>query len=161
MKQRWEHSPWAPEIRLLNRWARWCINGNQGEIMRLCGLTWGASPKSVMARLWECGAVEESDVTGYAPELPPPADTDSQLVDAFMSVLGPILPTAHAALVARHRRMVRGESFLIRSESWIAKALYGMRSGSGSWRRLNIDCEAGYRALRRWLDTTKSGNSVL
>lgn len=114
-----------------------------------------------MERVFATGAVAQEDVTGYAPDPQPPVDIDSQLVDAFMLSLGAILPSAHAALVARHRRMVRGESLLIRSESWIAKSLYGMRTGSGSWRRLNADCEAGYQALRRWLATTKSGNAVL
>ena len=154
MKQRWEHSPWAPEIRLLNRWARWCINGNQGEIMRLCGLTWAGSPKSIMARIWECGAETEEAVTGYARELPPTPDFDSHEVDRFMVALRPIRPEAYTAILARHARIVHGEQVLIRSEGWIARALYGFTEDN-SRKSLTRHCESGYSALRRWLEAAK------
>lgn len=155
MKQRWAHSPWAAEIRLLNRWARWCLNGNQGEIMRLCGLTWAGSPKSIMARVWESGAADEEAVTGYARELPPVHDFGSQEVDCFMAALRPIQPEAHTAILARHARVVNGEHILTRSESWIGRAVYGYTENN-SRKALTRDCESGYAALRRWLESVKA-----
>lgn len=154
MKARWEHSQWAAEIRLLNRWARWCLNGNHSEIMRLCGLTWAGSPKSIMARIWEYGAVNTEAVTGYAGDLPPAPDIESQEVDRFMSALKPIQPEAFTAILARHARIVNGEQVLIRSEGWIARAVYGFTEDN-SRKSLTRHCEAGYSALRRWIESAR------
>ncbi|MDE2107104.1 MAG: hypothetical protein KGL39_58395 [Patescibacteria group bacterium] len=154
MKMRWAHSQWAQEIRLLNRWARWCINGNHGEIMRLCGLTWAGSMRTIMERLWECGAAEEKDVTGYASEPPPLPDFASQEVDKFMTALRSIHPESHRAILGRHARIVHGEFVLIRSHGWVAQALYG-RSRRASEQALDTDCNLGYAALRRWIQSAQ------
>jgi hypothetical protein len=83
--------------------------------------------------------------------LPPVPDAEVEAVFEFMDCLRPLLPHAHAALMARHRRMVDGHQHRIRSESWLAQALYGTKRAAAH-ARLASECDAGYAALTRWLD---------
>ena len=140
---------WLVERKMMNRWAFWCCRDDGSTLMRLCGLTWAGSPPAIMAALWERGAETEDDVTGYASEARSMPDDQSAEVDLFMNALRSILPAAHSALMARHRRMIHGELVLTRSEGWLARALYG-KSRARSHAMLVKDCEAGYSALRRW-----------
>ncbi len=145
---------WQVERKLLNRWAIWCLHGNERDIHRICGLTWAASPYSIMRRIYENGAVATTDVTGYAAEPPHLPDEWSAQVDEFMAIIAIVLPDSHAALIARHARVVRGQRLLIRAERWIARSLYGL-SVRHSVSRLAHDCECGYGALHRWLSAAK------
>lgn len=141
---------WPEERKLLNRWAIWCLRGNERMLMRLCGLSWAGSPPAIMARLWERGAESEDDVTGYAPEPRAAPDYQSAEVDRFMGILQRSSPAVAAALIARHRRMVHGELILLRPEWWLACSLYGRRR-SRSHQMLADACERGYAVLRQWL----------
>ena len=153
---------WQVERKLLNRWAIWTARSDSSEVMRLCGVTWAGSPLALMGDLWSRGAIKPDDVAGYAPELPAAPDYISPSVDEFMTALAAISPAVHDALLARHARIVRGERIYVRSESWVAQALYGLRR-SGAWKRLAADCVIGYGSLRRWreIPTSKSGNTLL
>jgi hypothetical protein len=142
-------SAYDRERGLLNGWARWCYNGNHGEIMRLCGLTWAGSPPNTMDSIYVMGERTKDDVTGFAPDPPPLPDTDSQAIDRFMSHLREILPSAYNALIARHLRVVHGEFQRFRAEIWIAQALYCL-SPEASRQKLKYDCDRGYSSLQQW-----------
>ncbi|MDE2103511.1 MAG: hypothetical protein KGL39_40095 [Patescibacteria group bacterium] len=132
----------------MERWARWCHCGDSTTVMSLCGLTWAGSPHTIMGRIWECGAVDQSEVTGYS-DAPREGDPEPQQTDQFMARAKDLTPGPYYALVARHLRIVNGEPVLMRSERWMAQALYGL-SARASWDRLATDCVAGYAALRLW-----------
>jgi hypothetical protein len=108
-----------------------------------------------MDSIYIMGERTKEDVTGFAADPPPLPDTDSQAVDQFMAHLRPILPSAYEAMVARHRRIVHGEQTMMRSESWLAQALYNL-SVSASHARLRNNCDLGYAALERWWSSRES-----
>ena len=142
---------WKLERRLCNRWAIWRLRDDSKTVMRACGLTWAGSPLAIMSPIYTQGAKRKEDVTGYAPEPPPPPDYFSPVVDQFMASLALIVPAAHAALMARHCRIVHGEHIQVRSEVWVAQALY-CKSRTRSHVKLVEDCSRGYEALKRWLE---------
>ena len=146
-----EGDPWHQERRMLNRWALCKLHDDERSIMRYCGLTWAGSPRALMAPIYERGATKREDATGYARELPQLPDHIPPQVDEFMLALLPILPAAHAALLARHCRIVHGEHVEAKSEVWLAQTLY-CKSRTRSHVKLIEDCNQGYEALRRWLD---------
>ncbi len=137
---------------MLHRWALWCRRDDSSEILRDCGLTGAGSPRTPAHVIFDRGAERAEDVGGYAREHAPAADDVSAVVDAFMLALAAISPGIFHALLARHTRIVRGEFIDMRSESEVAQVLYGLRR-SGAWKRLAQDCEVGYGALRRWLES--------
>lgn len=145
-------SEFQSERKMFNRWAIWCLRGDNHLLMRLCGLSWAGSPRTVMSELWFRGAVAEADVTGYAAEIAPVPDEESVQVDRFMTEINARLPAVHVALMARHRRMIHGELILTRPEWWIACALY-CRRRSRSHQMLAEACERGYVELRTWLNS--------
>lgn len=92
--------------------------------------------------------MDQSEVTGYS-DAPREGDPEPQQTDQFMARAKDLTPGPYYALVARHLRIVNGEPVLMRSERWMAQALYGL-SARASWDRLATDCVAGYAALRLW-----------
>jgi hypothetical protein len=142
-------SAYDRERRLLRGWARWCDYNNEGEIMRACGLSRYGSPPNTMQPIYIMGERKKEDVTGFAPDPSPLPDTDSEAINEFMTYLRPILPDAYYALLARHRRIIHGEQVEMRSDGWIARAMYCL-SESASYAKLNQQCNTGYQALQRW-----------
>ncbi|MGH8396843.1 MAG: hypothetical protein ACRETA_01175 [Gammaproteobacteria bacterium] len=147
---------WLPERGLLNGWALWCLRDDSRTILRLCGLTWAGSQSSRIGEIYDRGARSTEDVVGYARELPPAPDHLIPTVDEFMGAVTIIIPEAASAILARHRRMIRGKLELELPEWRLAEALYG-RKRSVAWEHLATDCRVGYAALRRWLAAEQPG----
>lgn len=139
-------SEWRSEWRILSHWSYWVARGNEVTVYTNCGLTKDGSPHTIMDKIWECGAADAEDVTGYAGEVHVP-DYVIPEVDRFMQAIQPLMPDTYHALVARHRRIVHGHLVRMRNERWIARALFGGHAGEAHM-RLCQQCEIGYGMLR-------------
>lgn len=151
--------PFKRERELLRRWANSCAAIDAHEILDTCGLSPATSPPSTMDRVYVMGERERDDAGGYSAhdEHGDGPDLEVASCHEFMEWYEVLRPATHAALLARHRRMVSGQLHEDRSERWIAVRLYGWNSGDPDHARnlLIQTCELGYGALRRWLHVMK------
>lgn len=97
-----------------------------------------------MDKIWECGAADEQDVTGYADSTPQVTNYLMHEIDRFMGCLQRHIPSVYRALVARHLRLVPNQKF---SERRFSAMLYGITSDS-SHRQFCHDCDMGYATLQ-------------
>lgn len=150
MKPNWQQPgfEFANEAAALEAWAR-AFKANAAQIRAAVGLTWAGSPVAPAMRDWQTPA------RSTAPT--PAEDPVVARVAYFMSFLADISPDAHAALTARHRRVIRGTPVHDNGETDMAITLYRKlcigRSAAAD--RLARDCESGYQALRRHLARLK------
>lgn len=154
------------ERELLRLWAASCTAIDAHEILGDCGLsTAAASPPNTMDRIYVMGERERDDAGGYSAEdeiVWEPADLELLQVHEFMEWYEALRPMLHAALIARHRRLVSGQLHTEKSERWVAVRLYGWHNGQPEYARFLLaqNCELGYGALRRWINVMRRGDGL-
>ncbi len=141
----YDYSQWQSERRLLSQWGRWAKSDNHSSIQYSCGLSYYGTPKTIMDKIWECGAIDEAEVTGYAD---PPVCSNylMQEIERYMDAVMRYMPWVYRALIARHLRVVDGARMLISSERRMAVALYELPADRAH-NRFRHDCDMGYAML--------------
>lgn len=148
--ERIHQDPYAGERRLFRRWSTHVDSLDHVTACDDCGLTPHLSTPSTMERVFVMGERERDDAGGYDVNDPPPEpDYEVLQVTEFMEFASVLIPFPYKALLARHRRLVRGVRHDRTPEPILANLLY--KSGYRSLHQLREDCDAGYAAARRWL----------
>ncbi len=99
-----------------------------------------------MDKIWECGAIDEDEVTGYA-DTPMVTNYLMHEIDRYMDAVLRYMPRVYRALMARHLRVVCGTRMLISSERRMAVALYELPANRAH-SRFRHDCDMGYAMLQ-------------
>lgn len=137
--------PYLRERELLFRWARHCEAELSHDACDSCGLSTAWSPPNTIDRIYVMGERSEDDVDGYPPEPAPVPDPELDEVSAFIEALHRSHLPTYEALLARHRKLVRGRLMREKTEWQVATALYQQRN---SWPLLVKACETGYTMMR-------------
>ncbi len=138
---------WQSERRLLNQWGRWVLSNNHSSVQTFCGMSYYGTPRTIMDKIWECGAINQEEVTGYADSTVHVTNYLMHEIDRYMECLRRWMPWVYRALLARHLREFVGNPRQRRTEFQLATAIYGVTPKT-SFSRFSHDCDMGYAMLQ-------------